>query len=165
MYSLASLADLVDKLKSKLIDSWIESLRGLAITCPGTGIELLYLSWLWIKGLNVSPQVNTAALGLISHLQWFSWGRGRCNNNTFHSVSSPGWEATVKAVVRRRGICCSWLLHAGIAGPCGITSCWPALPAYVVNTRVYSLICWLASVGFKLRCQTLDLDRHRRQKP
>lgn len=32
-------------------------------TCLGTGAQLLYVSWLWIKGLNVSAQVNIAALG------------------------------------------------------------------------------------------------------
>lgn len=97
----------VEEQTDRFLDRVVARARRTGPTCPGTGIELLYLSWLWIKGLNVSPQVNTAAPGLISHLQWFSWGRGRCNNNTFHSVSSPGWEATVKAVVRRRGICCA----------------------------------------------------------
>lgn len=74
-----------------------------APTCPGRGIELLYLPWLWIKGLNVSPQVSTAALRLIFPIcsdstGWVGGGGGGHRNNR-EGKSKLSWEDEVAAAL------------------------------------------------------------------
>lgn len=107
--------------------TWLTSWRA-SWSIPGSSCCVCLADWTYLPGNRSTTPVFILAVNqgsycvtsgehsgsrLISHLQWFSWGCDQWNDNTFHSVSSPGWETMDKAVVRRRGIC--WAGYCTVA--------------------------------------------------